>query len=82
MTRLPGIRQAIQTKEKLSKMVDMEASLKDLCARIIPDLDHCSNEDKKDAYTYLGLEVKATPDGADIKGFLDPCLLTTGQTWA
>ena len=72
----------IQTKEKLCKMVDMEASLKELCAKIIPDIDHCSNEDKKDAYTYLGLQVKATPEGADIKGFLDPCLLTTGQTWA
>jgi site-specific DNA recombinase len=72
----------IQTKEKLAKMVDMEASLKDLCAKIIPDLDHCSNDDKKDAYTYLGLQVKATPEGADIKGFLDPCLLTTVQTWA
>ena len=77
--RLAGL---IQTKEKLSKMVDMEASLKELCAKIIPDLDHCSNDDKKDAYTYLGLQVKATPEGADIKGYLDPCLLTTVHTSA
>jgi site-specific DNA recombinase len=77
--RLAGL---VQTKEKLSKMVDMEASLKDLCARIVPDLEHCSNDDKRDAYTYLGLQVKATPEGADIKGYLDPCLLTTGQTSA
>ncbi|MFC1870098.1 zinc ribbon domain-containing protein [Chloroflexota bacterium] len=78
-----------QTKETVNKMVDMEAHLKELCARIAPDLDNCSNQDKKDAYTYLDLEVKATPDSADIKGYLDPsviksdlCLLTTGQTSA
>ena len=75
------------TKENLEKMVDMEANLKELCARIVPDLDNCTNQDKKDAYTYLDLKVKATPEGADIKGYLDPsviksdsCLLTTGQT--
>ena len=63
-------------------MVDIESHLKELCARIVPNLDNCTNQDKKDAYTYLDLKVKATPEGADIKGFLDPCLLTTGQTWA
>jgi len=72
----------MQTKENLAKMIDVEANLKELCARIVPDLDNCSNGDKKDAYTYLGLQVKATPEGADIKGFLDPNVLTTGQTWA
>jgi len=78
-----------QTKENIDKMVDMEANLKELCARIVPDLDNCTNQDKKDAYTYLDLKVKATPEGADIKGYLDPgvikygsCLLTTGQTSA
>ena len=35
---------------------------------------------RKTAYTYLGLQVKATREGADIKGFLDPSVLTTGQT--
>ena len=67
----------------------MEANLKELCARIVPDLDNCTNNDKKDAYAYLDLKVKATTEGADIKGFLDPsvlktgsCLLTTGQTSA
>ena len=63
-------------------MVDIESHLKELCARIVPDLDNCTNQDKKDAYTYLDLKVKATPEGADIKGFLDPSLLTTGQTSA
>ena len=79
----------IQTKENIDKLVDMEANLKELCARIVPDLDNCTNQDKKDAYTYLDLKVKATPEGVDIKGYLDPgviksdsCLLTTGQTWA
>ena len=73
--------------ENIDKMVDMEANLKELCARIVPDLDNCTNQDKKDAYTYLDLKVKATPEGADIKGYLDSsvlsldsCLLTTGQT--
>ena len=77
----------IQTKENIDKMVDMEANLKELCARIVPDLGNCTNDDKKDAYTHLDLKVEATTEGADIKGFLDPsvlstdsCLLTTGQT--
>ncbi len=77
----------IQTKENITKLVDMEVNLKELCARIVPDLENCTNSDKKEAYTYLDLKVKATPEGADIKGFLDPsvlssssCLLTTGQT--
>jgi len=68
-------------------MIDMEANLKDLCIRIIPDLDNCTNQDKKDAYTYLDLKIMATPEGADIKGYLDSsvisgdsCVLLTGQT--
>jgi site-specific DNA recombinase len=78
-----------QTKESIDKMVDMEANLKELCVRIVPDLDNCTNQDKKNAYTYLDLKVKATPESADIKGYIDPgviksdsCLPTTGQTWA
>jgi site-specific DNA recombinase len=77
----------IQTKENIDKMIDMESHLKELCNRIIPDLDNCTNQDKKDAYTYLDLKVTATPEGVDIKGYIDPstikadsCLLTTGQT--
>jgi site-specific DNA recombinase len=77
----------VQTKDNIDKMVDMEAHLKELCARIVPDLDNCTNQDKKDAYTYLDLRVTATREGADIKGYIDPstikgesCLLTTGQT--
>jgi len=78
-----------QTKENIDKMIDMETNLKELCARIVPDLNNCTNQDKKDAYTYLDLKVQATPEGADIKGYLDSgvisgdsCLLTTGQTSA
>ena len=76
-------------KENIAKMGDYEAKLKELCARIAPDLDNCTNQDKKDAYTYLDLKVTATPEGVDVKGYLDPsvlntgsCLLTTGQTSA
>jgi len=72
----------VQTKESIDKMVDMEANLKELCARIVPDLDNCANQDKKDAYTYLDLKVIATPEGVDIKGYLQPNVLTTGQTSA
>ena len=78
-----------QTEENIDKMIDMEAHLKELCARIVPDIDNCTNQDKKDAYTYLDLKIKATPEGADIKGYLDSSvkkadsyLLTTGQTSA
>ena len=77
----------LQTKENIDKLINMEANLKELCARIVPDLDDCTNQDKKDAYTYLDLHVTATPEGVDIKGYIDPgtvkgdsCLLTTGQT--
>ena len=70
-------------------MEDSEAKQKELCARIAPDLDNCTNQDKKDAYTYLDLKITVTPEGVDIKGYLDPgtikaelCLPTTGQTWA
>jgi len=79
----------IQTKENIAKMGDYEAKLKELCARIAPDLDNCTNQDKKDAYTYLDLKITATPEGVDIKGYLKPdvikadsCVLTTGQTSA
>ena len=58
-----------------------------MCARIVLDIDNCTNQDKKDAYTYLDLKITATPEGADIKGYLAPgvikadsCLLTTAQT--
>ena len=44
---------------------------------------------KKDAYGYLELRIKATPESAAIKGYLeseviegDSYVLTTGQTWA
>ncbi len=79
----------IQTKENIAKMGDYEAKLKELCARIAPDLDNCTNQDKKDAYTYLDLKITATPEGVDIKGYLKPdvikadsCLITTGRTLA
>jgi len=79
----------IQTKETIAKMGDYENKLKELCARIAPDLDNCTNQDKKDAYTYLDLKITATPEGVDIKGYLKPdvikadsCLITTGQTSA
>ena len=72
----------VASLEQLLATVSIEANLKELCARIVLDLDNCSNQEKKDAYTYLGLRVKATPEGADIKGLLDPNALTTGQTWA
>ena len=76
-------------RDNIEKMVDMEAHLKELCARIVPDLENCTYQDKRDAFAYLDLKIKATPEGVDIKGYLDPsmikgdsCLLTIGQTWA
>jgi len=71
---------AAQTKENISKIEDSEAKLKELCSRIVPDLDNCTNKDKKDAYTYLDLKVIATPEGVDIKGHIQPKLLTTART--
>ncbi len=68
-TRLASL---IQTKENILKLEDYEEKLKELCARIVPDLDNCTNEDKKDAYKYLDLKVTATPEAIDIKGYLDP----------
>ncbi|MFC2063181.1 recombinase family protein [Chloroflexota bacterium] len=68
------------TKDRIQKASDMEVNLKELCARIIPDLDNCTIADKREAFKYLDLKVTATNEGVDIKGYLDPCLLTTGQT--
>ena len=61
-----------QTKENLNKMIGMEENIKELCTRIVPDLDNCTNQDRKDAYAYLDLKVVATPESIDIKGYLDP----------
>ena len=70
-------------------MIDLEAHLKQPCADIAPDLDNSTYQDKRNAYTYLDLKIVATPEGADIKGYLDPSsiktdswLPTIGQTWA
>jgi site-specific DNA recombinase len=43
------------SKENLTKLGDYENKLKELCARIAPDIENCTNQDKKDAYTYLDL---------------------------
>lgn len=66
----------LKTKENINRMDENEAQLKELCSRIVPDLDNCSFKDKRNAFRYLDLEIKATPEGADIKGYVDPCLLT------
>ena len=76
-SKLAGL---LQTKENLSKLDDYEDNLKKLCARIAPDIENCTNQDKKDAYTYLDLAIKATPEGVDVKGYLDPSVLTTART--
>jgi site-specific DNA recombinase len=77
-----------ETRENMAKVGDYKGKLRDLCARIVPALDNCISQDKKDAYRYLDLRIRATPEGADIKGYLrlgvidgDSYLLTTGQTW-
>jgi len=62
----------IQTKENIARMGGYEVKLKELCARIVTDLENCTNQDKKDAYTYLDLRITAMPEGADIKGYLRP----------
>jgi site-specific DNA recombinase len=37
-----------------------------------------SNQNKRDAYTFLDLKVTATTESADIKGYVDSSVLTTG----
>jgi len=79
----------VETREKIAKVGDYKGKVQDLCARIVPDLENCTNQDKKDAYRYLDLKITARPEGAYIKGYLKPdviqadsYVLTTGQTWA
>ena len=72
----------IETKESLVRDSELEEHLKDLFARILADLDNCTCQHKKDACAYLDLKVTATPEGVDIKGYVQPKLLTTGQAWA
>ena len=62
----------VETRENIGKVGECKDKLKELCARIVPELDHCTNEDRKDAYKYLDLRIRATPEGADIKGYLRP----------
>ncbi len=78
----------VETRENIGKVGEYKDKLKELCARIVPELDHCTNRDRKDAYKYLDLRIKATPEGADIKGYLRPeviegdsYVLTTERTW-
>jgi len=78
----------VETRENIAKVGDYKGKLKELCTRIVPELDNCTSQDKKDAYKYLDLRIRATPDGADMKGYLRPevvesdsYVLTTGQTW-
>jgi len=71
-----------QTREHLGKMHDLEDALKKLCSRIVPDLDNCTCQDKKDAFAYLDLRVTATPEAVDIKGYVQPKLITIEQTSA
>jgi site-specific DNA recombinase len=70
----------LKAKESLAKSGDFEAQVREFCVRIAPDLDNCTSEDKKDAYKYLDLHVKAKPEGADIKGYVDPSVLMGGQS--
>jgi len=79
----------IETRENIAKVGEYKGKMKELCARIVPELDNSTSQDKRDAYKYLDLRVRATPEGADMKGYLRPevvegesYLLTTGQTWA
>lgn len=71
-----------QTKDSLARTEELEVQLKELCSRIVADLDNCTSQDKKDAYAFLDLKVTATPEGVDIKGYVQPKLITIGQTWA
>ena len=79
----------VETREKVAKVGDYKDKVKELCARIVPELDNCTSQDKKDAYRYLDLRIAATPRCADIRGYVRPevtegdsYVLTTGQTWA
>jgi site-specific DNA recombinase len=67
-------------KDHLAKSVDIEAHLKELCSKVVADLDNCTAQDKKDAFTYLDLKVKASSQSIEIKGYVDLNVLTTGQT--
>ena len=61
-------------------MVDMESHIKELCARIVPELDNCTYQDKNDAFTYLDLKVTATAESANIKGVIDSNLRMVRQS--
>lgn len=71
-----------QYRENIARINHYETKPKELCARIAPDMDNCTNGERKDAYRYLDLKITATPEDADIKGYLDPRVLTTEQTSA
>lgn len=66
-----------------------EASLPFAYALACVEVVSKSSEKARIIYNYLDLRITATPESADIKGYLKPdvieadsYLLTTGQTWA
>jgi hypothetical protein len=59
-------------------MDDHEEKVKEFRSRNILDLDNCTKQDKRDAYTHLDLKVIATQKGVDIKGYFQSELLTIG----
>jgi site-specific DNA recombinase len=72
----------LKTKEDITKMSDYKDRLKELCSKIVPDLDNCTNQEKKEAYTYLDLKISATREAIDIKGYIKPIFSPIGQTLA
>ncbi len=69
-----------ETKDNITRINNYQADIKELCVRIIPDLDNCTNQDKKDAYDCLDLKIKATPEAIDIKGYIQPKVCMATQT--
>jgi site-specific DNA recombinase len=72
----------IKTKESIMNLQISKDNMKELCAKIVPDLENCDNYTKKDAYTHLDLHIKATREGIDIKGHFEAIFSPTGQTLA
>lgn len=79
---LSKLNSLLQTRDNITKNTEMEEHLKELCSRVIDNLDNCTCWEKKNAYTYLDLKVTASPDSIDIKGYVAPNVLTIVRTSA
>lgn len=68
-----------QAKQQLARLSDSKIKLNEFCERVRQNLARCTFQDRRLALDALGLEVTATSERIDIKGYI-PIEATTTQS--